>query len=223
MKQISIRFIGNPQSFKRSCIAENTTCLDKEDRQLKMKRGFWEGSRLRKDTQLPIWVTSYGQVELSQRVQAGAKENNGLDTPSPERKTGLDQGTFFVPQVGETGFHNCFGAETTLASCHFPFEREGLLPLKVSCSCLTAIYWVCGGQITLRFCSQVPALRGAKLQSLHTQKSLIHVCTLMPRSDESLEVMGGTWITGTRGRTIGGCHSQWPQRTMFPCPSFFEV
>ena len=74
----------------------------------------------------------------------------------------------------------------------------------------------------LRFCSQVPALRGATLQSLHTQKSLIHVCILMPRSDESLEVIGGTWIPGTRGRIIGGCHTSWPQRTTVPCPSFFE-
>ena len=74
----------------------------------------------------------------------------------------------------------------------------------------------------LRFCSQVPALRGATLQSLHTQKSLIHVCILMPRSDESLEVIGGTWVPGTRGRIIRGCHSSWPQRTTVPCPSFFE-
>ena len=30
-EQTLIRFTGNPQSFKKSCTAENTTSLDKED------------------------------------------------------------------------------------------------------------------------------------------------------------------------------------------------
>lgn len=46
-QQISIRVIGNPQSFEKSCIGENTTSLDKEDSS-KMERAFWEGNRLRK-------------------------------------------------------------------------------------------------------------------------------------------------------------------------------
>ena len=60
---------------------------------------------------------------------AGSKGEQWLDTTSSKRKTGHNQGTFFVPRVGERGFHNCLGAETTWASCHFPFEGEGLLPL----------------------------------------------------------------------------------------------